>query len=218
VDEEEPRISREEENEWRFLIEEQQHHHRMEDGRKGSAGQMKLQLPQPLETPTPIAHTGHNRDASGDPDDFYDDDLEKDISSLVEVREVADYFLVQRRPALPRSHWSASTIQTATTDLTPTPQPQVEHREFRETRSMEAERTERTTERESVEERQLRPLTHYPNFSVKRSTVPPKRPALKAVDDVENFMKRGGWKRRGIVFQQDSGFRTSTISLDDGLF
>lgn len=26
---------------------------------------------------------------------------------------------------------------------------------------------------------------------------------MKTIDSVENFVKRGGWKRRGIVFQQN---------------
>ncbi|KAI9172510.1 hypothetical protein HJFPF1_02012 [Paramyrothecium foliicola] len=41
-----------------------------------------------------------------------------------------------------------------------------------------------------------------PNFSYKRNTVP-KRPTMKAGDSVDNFIKRGGWKRRGIVFHND---------------
>jgi hypothetical protein len=30
----------------------------------------------------------------------------------------------------------------------------------------------------------------------------PRRPRMKTIDSVEDFVKRGGWKRRGIVFQQ----------------
>jgi hypothetical protein len=41
-----------------------------------------------------------------------------------------------------------------------------------------------------------------PNFSYKRNTVP-KRPTMKTGDSVDNFIKRGGWKRRGIVFHNE---------------
>jgi hypothetical protein len=52
------------------------------------------------------------------------------------------------------------------------------------------------------QEREVR-QTVWPNFSYKRTTVI-KRPPMKAMDSVENIIKRGGWKRRGIVFQRES--------------
>ncbi|KAH7316734.1 hypothetical protein B0I35DRAFT_433872 [Stachybotrys elegans] len=45
------------------------------------------------------------------------------------------------------------------------------------------------------------PVAGIPNFSYKRAAVT-RRPTLKT-DPADDFMKRGGWKRRGIVFQND---------------
>jgi hypothetical protein len=143
---EEPRISQDEDDEWRILIEEQTH---LAEGKP---------LP-PVESPTPMNHTGHERD------------------------EATDYFtlqMAQQRPPIHRSHWSESTIRTI--DTTPIPQ-----------------------------EREIRQTT-YQNFSHKRNTVP-KRPPAKAADSIDNFIKRGGWKRRGIVFQRDPEGRASQESL-----
>jgi hypothetical protein len=87
----------------------------------------------------------------------------------------------QRRPQMPRSHWSDSTVQTLDDQLTP----------------------------QIVPDREIRP-SRWQNFSYKRNTVP-KRPQMKTMDSFENFIKRGGWKRRGIVFEQDD--RQSSESL-----
>ena len=88
--------------------------------------------------------------------------------------ETTDYFLSQlsKRPPMPRSRWSESTIQTLDS-LTP---------------SCAAGTA-------AVDE-------VVPNFSYKRNTVP-KRPTMKSADSVDNFIKRGGWKRRGIVFHNE---------------
>jgi hypothetical protein len=88
--------------------------------------------------------------------------------------ESSDFFLTQlnKRPPMPRSRWSESTIQTMES-LTPSC-------------------TNGTVDAADV----------VPNFSYKRNTVP-RRPTMKSGDSVENFVKRGGWKRRGIVFHND---------------
>jgi hypothetical protein len=181
-DDVEPRLSQEEEDEWKFLREGQI---RLEGGKA---------LPAlPLDTPTPMSpanananavtitetHTGHERDET-------EAEAEGDGNM-----DGGDYFTLQKetppdqRPTLLRSHWSESTIMTL--DGTPTPQ-----------------------EREIRQPTQAR----WQNFSYKRATVP-KRPPMKTMDSIENFIKRGGWKRRGIVFHQDppSSRRASEQSL-----
>ncbi|OLN96405.1 hypothetical protein CCHL11_00666 [Colletotrichum chlorophyti] len=104
-----------------------------------------------------------------------------------------DYFLfkVQQhiaatRPQLPRSHWSESTIQT-----------------------LDGGQDDEEDEEGSIvdEERPARE-SQWQNFSYKRNT-PPRRPQMKSLDSVEDFIKRGGWKRRGIVFEQDGSTRSS---------
>ncbi|WYZ39316.1 hypothetical protein EsH8_III_001230 [Colletotrichum jinshuiense] len=108
-----------------------------------------------------------------------------------------DYFLfkVQQhiaatRPQLPRSHWSESTIQTVTSDQ---------------------DDDEDDDEDSSIvdEERPVRE-SHWQNFSHKRNT-PQKRPQMKSLDSVEDFIKRGGWKRRGIVFEQEGSRSSNTL-------
>ncbi|KAL0937517.1 uncharacterized protein CTRU02_207248 [Colletotrichum truncatum] len=112
-----------------------------------------------------------------------------------------DYFLfkVQQhiaatRPQLPRSHWSESTIQTL--DM-----------EFPD----DDEEGDAGSEGSIVDEERPVRESQWQNFSYKRNT-PPKRPQMKSLDSVEDFIKRGGWKRRGIVFEQD-GTRQAGSSL-----
>jgi len=91
-----------------------------------------------------------------------------------ERHEATDYFMLQltKRPSLPRSRWSESTIQTLDS-LTPSC----------------------ASGTSAVDE-------VVPNFSYKRNTVP-KRPTMRTGDSVDNFIKRGGWKRRGIIFHNE---------------
>jgi hypothetical protein len=163
-----------------------------------------------------MAHTGH--DIDGDVQEIIVDNEKENADQTRKPRTAIDYFLLQQRqqepqqqerPALPRSHWSQSTIMTL--DATPTPLPQEAERE-----------REEQPERQQRLERQVRQqaTASYPNFSYKRNTVPtkaaPKRPPLvPTADNVDAFIRRGGWKRRGIVFQHDSGYRSDTGS-DDG--
>ncbi|TDZ38573.1 hypothetical protein CTRI78_v010804 [Colletotrichum trifolii] len=109
-----------------------------------------------------------------------------------------DYFLfkVQQhiaatRPQLPRSHWSESTIQTVSAD----------------DEDVDADDDDGSVDSEERPVRESR----WQNFSHKRHT-PPRRPQMKSLDSVDDFLKRGGWKRRGIVFEQE-GQRHSDSSL-----
>ena len=92
-----------------------------------------------------------------------------------------DYFFMQlakRRPQMPRSHWSESTIQTLA-QLTPAAS----------NKATPAERLE-----DPIEQARMM----LPNFSYKHSTVPV-RPRMKAMDSVEQLVKRGGWKRKAVL-------------------
>ncbi|CEJ90853.1 hypothetical protein VHEMI06607 [[Torrubiella] hemipterigena] len=117
----------------------------------------------PMELP-PLASPSDHSDSDDEPSEYFFLDLAK-------------------RPALPRSRWSESTIQTIQ-HLTPsisnagTPVP--------------------------IEQAIAVPLPRLqlPNFSYKRNTVP-KRPTIKPSGSVEDLMKRSNWKRRGIVFHND---------------
>ncbi|KAJ0160395.1 hypothetical protein CTA2_8034 [Colletotrichum tanaceti] len=116
-----------------------------------------------------------------------------------------DYFLfkVQQhiaatRPELPRSHWSESTINTMASA----------HHD-----NDDDEDSENSSENGSIVdvERPIRE-SQWQNFSYKRNSPPiSRRPQMKSLDSVEDFIKRGGWKRRGIVFEQEGSRSSNTL-------
>ncbi|KAM0326199.1 hypothetical protein ACHAQA_006796 [Verticillium albo-atrum] len=120
------------------------------------------------------------------------------------------------RPSPPaRSRWSESTM--ASIDIVESPMRSV----FEETDDEEDEEDEddddvSVSDFELVvpAEREVRQAKSWQNFSHKPTAMSsPRRPPIQTMDSVENFIKRGGWKRRGIVFQEE-GMRRS----DGGLF
>lgn len=127
--------------------------------------------------------------------------------SAHERSQPQDYFLFQlsKRPPMPRSHWSESTIQTLQSfddldDLasgTCTPAGEIDLTEV-DFPSTESSSDESTTVVGIAE-----PVVILPNFSYKRPSVPP-RPSMHATKDkVEEVSKMGGWKRRGVVFNKN---------------
>lgn len=103
------------------------------------------------------------------------------------------HFHLTKRPALPRSRWSESTISSIQTiEAMPTPGASFS-----------------TIATETQEDQGPPVLVELPpNFSYKRAVSTPaatksQRPPMKHLDSIEEFIKRGGWKRRGIVFQQE---------------
>lgn len=119
---------------------------------------------------------------------------EADHSGDSQQEPMMDYFHfhLTKRPSLPRSRWSESTISSIQTiEAMPTPGA-----------SFSTIATEQEDERTSML------MEMPPNFSYKRAVSTPaatnnKRPPMKHLDSIEEFVKRGGWKRRGIVFQQE---------------
>lgn len=105
------------------------------------------------------------------------------------VDEPQDYFFryiqTKKRPTLPQSRWSDSTIESiveSIDDLTPVTS-------MSEPASPIAEAE---AEAEAAGESTPTPAT----------TVP-KRPTFKAINSFEDYVRRGGWKRRGIVFNPE---------------
>jgi hypothetical protein len=129
-------------------------------------------MEMPPQTPEEN-HTGHDRQQEPMVDYFH--------------------FHLTKRPSLPRSRWSESTIQSVQTiESMPTPG---------------ASFSTATTD---AQEEQGPPVKVEmpPNFSYKRAVSTPaatnaQRPPMKRLDSIEEFVKRGGWKRRGIVFNQE---------------
>jgi hypothetical protein len=119
--------------------------------------------------------------------------------------EPRDYFAfaLARRPTMPRSRWSESTIQSVQSiDALPTPGSTIS--------TAASEQGEDHSPPVKVE------MPPNMNFSYKRvvstpgATVSPsasgsgyRRPPMKTMDSIDEFVKRGGWKRRGVVFRQD---------------
>ncbi|KAG5986720.1 hypothetical protein E4U54_005283 [Claviceps lovelessii] len=98
-----------------------------------------------------------------------------DDSSRAGASDDRDYYLRQlaMRPSVPRSRWSDSTIQTLGCDDLP------------------ADEDTSDAEEDSGLE--------MPNFSRKRCTAP-SRPPMRSLDSFDDLIKKGGWKRRGVVF------------------
>lgn len=124
-------------------------------------------------------------------------------STDYDCHEPTDYFAFQlaTRPPMPRSRWSESTIQSVqSVDAIPTPGSTIS------TAASESEHGEDHGPPVVVE--------IPPNFSYNRAMSAPgptsmapltsgRRPPLKTMDSISEFVKRGGWKRRGVVFNQE---------------
>lgn len=96
---------------------------------------------------------------------------------------------------MPCSRWSDSTIQTLdfVDDIAPD-----------ETLLDEDEDEEQEEEDEKEEQPKKEELcmdAPMPNFSRKRITAP-SRPPLRSLDSLDDFMKKSGWKRRGVIFDR----------------
>ncbi|KAM3451846.1 hypothetical protein MY3296_004993 [Beauveria thailandica] len=105
-----------------------------------------------------------------------------------------DYFFMKtlaKRPQMPRSHWSESTIQTLA-QLTPAASSTI---------ATPAERLE-----DPIEQARMM----LPNLSRKHDTVPA-RPRMRAMDSVEQLVKRGGWKRKAIVMDKQENIAPTDI-------
>lgn len=117
-----------------------------------------------------------------------------------EKEQSQDYFFrtLSTRPPLPRSHWSVSTINTIDS-ITPDASTTT-------TNTMANPDEEDDDDAGSVLEMAAisRRNSNYSfNFNLKRSSTTLKRPPMKPMDSVDNFIRRGGWKRRGIVFRDE---------------
>lgn len=103
------------------------------------------------------------------------------------------------RPTLVRSRWSDSTVHTIS-DCSSSE----EEDDDDESTGDEQEEVETPTTRETKlefcsDEREVVPA--WQNFSLKRNTVAVPRRRPQAGNALDEYVKRGGWKRRGIVFQ-----------------
>ncbi|KAG6032907.1 hypothetical protein E4U19_007041 [Claviceps sp. Clav32 group G5] len=115
---------------------------------------------------------------------------------VVDGSESRDYYMRQlaKRPAMPCSRWSDSTIQTLDfVDIAPD-----------ETLSDEDDEEDTEEDVEEEEEKKKEEVcigAPMPNFSRKRITTP-SRPPLRSLDSLDDFMKKSGWKRRGVIFDR----------------
>lgn len=138
-----------------------------DDGYFAGAGEYGCQGKEELPPhASPMDHTGHDR------------------------TEPQDYFFQQitKRPQLPRSRWSESTVHTLE-QLTP---------------AASVMSPDGDDDGDDGGYPFQQPShSSMPNFSYKRATALPKRPPMKTLDSLDEFIKRGGWKRRGIVFHEE---------------
>ncbi|KAI8669549.1 hypothetical protein NCS57_00770200 [Fusarium keratoplasticum] len=121
-----------------------------------------------------------------------------------QCKEPQDYFFttLSKRPPMPRSRWSESTIQTLD---------QFDNSDSEDSDEItQSEESEDEDDDASVLEmrRLTRRASALKTISLNTTYAPrtgpaPKRPPMRSLDSVDNFIRRGGWKRRGIVFRQE---------------
>ncbi|KAH6981048.1 hypothetical protein BKA56DRAFT_50241 [Ilyonectria sp. MPI-CAGE-AT-0026] len=124
-------------------------------------------------------------------------------------QESRDYFFaaLAKRPPMPKSRWSESTVQTLDFEVT---QDEDDSSDDEETATfddsddesvLEMRRLSRRISRRSSD-RAAALQTLSLNLTYNHPAAP-KRPPMRSLDTVDNFIRRGGWKRRGIVFHSE---------------
>lgn len=129
-----------------------------------------------------------------------------DVSD-VDGKEPKDYFFttLAQRPPLPKSRWSESTIQTIEQFDDDEDSDQVTQSEDSDDDD-DDDASVLEMRRRSNRASALQNLSVNVSFSQPappRRPGPPQRPPMRSLDTVDNFIRRGGWKRRGIVFRQE---------------
>ncbi|KAF4450679.1 hypothetical protein F53441_6220 [Fusarium austroafricanum] len=119
-----------------------------------------------------------------------------------EGNEPRDYFFttLSKRPPMPKSRWSESTIQSIQTFEEDEDDSEVTQSEDSEDENDDASVLE--MRRPSRHASALKPVSINTTYTA-RPGLAPKRPPMRSLDSVDNFIRRGGWKRRGIVFQKE---------------
>ncbi|KAG5953392.1 hypothetical protein E4U57_005464 [Claviceps arundinis] len=121
-----------------------------------------------------------------------------DHDTLMDGSESRNYYMRQlaKRPAMPCSRWSDSTIQTLdfVDDIAPDETLPSDEDEEQEQEEEEEEEQKATKEEVCMD-------VPMPNFSRKRITAP-SRPPLRSLDSLDDFIKKSGWKRRGVIFDR----------------
>ncbi|PHH62858.1 hypothetical protein CDD81_6658 [Ophiocordyceps australis] len=113
------------------------------------------------------------------------------------------FYLAARRP-MPCSRWSYSTVDSESDSEDSASEADDDQDQVDDAASVHSELEEDDDKLYDHSEPAQQPSHNsMPNFSMKRA-VTPRRPPIKTLDSLEDFIKRGGWKRRGIVFQTDS--------------
>ncbi len=152
----------------------------------------------PTDSPTPMQHSNHETQQSDEGGDYF---LYK-LHLLEHQEKQRQQVLDAMAPVtLNRSRWSESTIQSIDMDETAIDDDDDEEEETDDD-------DQHSVLEMAVPERQIpvRQAASWQNFSYKRDPLTPaspRRPPIKTMDSVDDFIKRGGWKRRGIVFQNE---------------
>ncbi|KAM0545147.1 hypothetical protein ACHAPJ_011493 [Fusarium lateritium] len=121
-----------------------------------------------------------------------------------EGKEPRDYFFttLTKRPPMPKSRWSESTIQSIQTfeDDEGDDDSEITQSEDSEDETNDASVLE--MRRASRHASALKPVSINTTYTA-RPGLAPRRPPMRSLDSVDNFIRRGGWKRRGIVFHKE---------------
>ncbi|PHH68035.1 hypothetical protein CDD82_893 [Ophiocordyceps australis] len=180
---------------------------------------LDLNQPQLRPQASKTFHTTHEQEDEGYFGHFDSYDLRTQTKSIVDHHEysVADkphaanpyntFYLAARRPH-PWSRWSYSTVdsqsdsESEADDDNEEVDDDEEADQVADEASVHSELEQEDKLYEHSQPAQQSSHNSMPNFSMKRAVIP-RRPPIKTLDSLEDFIKRGGWKRRGIVFQTD---------------
>ncbi|KAF4982336.1 hypothetical protein FZEAL_2035 [Fusarium zealandicum] len=125
-----------------------------------------------------------------------------------QYNEPQEYFFssLAKRPPMPRSRWSESTIQTLDQFADDDEDSDEDSDEVAQSEDSEDDHPDDASvlemRRLSRHSSALQPVSLNATYA-SRPGLAPKRPPMRSLDSVDNFIRRGGWKRRGIVFHQE---------------
>lgn len=160
-------------------------------------------------------------------------DAEDQLTAKAMEQEPADYFftsLAPRPPSPPSnparasppplSRWSESTIASLDFEVNQDDQSDEDatsdSEDDEDVLQMRRLSSRRLSRRSSHRAAALQTLSLNLTYSPYNLPTAPKRPPMKSLDSVEQYMRRGGWKRRGIVFRAEDAEDMETATREPG--
>lgn len=150
---------------------------------------------------------------ANDCSDLEDQDEDQLTAKALE-QEPEDYFFTSLSPPPaprapspePFSRWSESTVATLDFEVS----------QDSDDATSDSEDDEDVLQMRRLSRRSSHRAAALQTLSLNLAYMQPKRPPMKSVDSVENYMRRGGWKRRGIVFRAEDAEDMENVTREPG--